>query len=129
MNILDQYLLLVKEKRFSEGLPLIEEIVRRNPSVATSQFNYGICLTGLERHKDAAQAFLCAHSLNPELGGALYRACLALAADGDASKLLEIFRQECVRDPEMIQLFLEESKFADFWKLPGFKSLIAEYVP
>ena len=128
MNIIEQYLSLASQKKFVEGLPLIEEIVRRNPMMATSLFNYGICLAELGRHQDAARAFLCAYSLNPVDGKALYRACLALAAAADAQGLLALFRQECARDPEIIQDFLDEKKFARFWNLPGFKSLKDEYI-
>lgn len=96
--------------------------------MATCQFNYGICLAKVGRHRDAARAFLRAYSLNPEDGKALYRSCLALASDDDASGLLALFRQECVSDPEMIQNFIGENRFAKFWELPSFKSLKAEYV-
>ena len=127
MNIIDQYLSLAKQKRFAEGLPLIEELIRRKPNMATSQFNYGICLAELGRHREAARAFLRAYSLDPNDGGALYRGCLALAADGDAPGLLAIFHQECARDSEMIQNFLKEERFAPFWGLSDFKSLKKEY--
>ncbi len=128
MNIIDKYLSLVKQRRFSEGLPLIEEIVRRNPDMATSQFNYGICLAELRRYSDAARAFLRAYELDPENGAALYRGCIALAAAKDDTALLDVFRRECARDPEMIQLLLEEERFAFFWKLPGFIDLKTQYV-
>ena len=127
MNIIDQYLSLANQKRFVEGLPLIEEIVRRDPDLATSQFNYGICLAELGRHQDAGQAFLRAYSLDPDDGRALYRGCLAIASADDAPRLLAIFRQECIRDPKMIHNFLEEKRFAKFWELPSFKSLKDEY--
>jgi tetratricopeptide (TPR) repeat protein len=127
MNIIEKYLSLAKQNRFVEGLPLIEEIVQRDPKMATSQFNYGICLNELGRYQDAARAFLNAYSLKPDDGNALYRGCLALAADGDASGLLKVFRQECIRDPEMIQNFLMEKRFAIFWELSKFKALKDEY--
>jgi tetratricopeptide (TPR) repeat protein len=123
MNIIDRYLALANQGRFAEGLPLIEEIVRRNPNMATSQFNYGICLAELNRHAEAARAFLRAYSLNPEDGGVLYRASLALADAGDAAGLLKVFRQECARDPVMIYRFLEEERFSRFWSLAAFASL------
>ena len=126
-NIIDRYLALANQERFAEGLPLIEEIVRRNPDMATSQFNYGICLAGLGRHDDAAQAFLRAYALDPDDGGALYRACLALAESGDESGLLAVFHKECARDKEMIHNFLEEERFAEFWKLPRFAALRKKY--
>jgi len=128
MNIIEEYFSLAKQKRFAEGLRLIEEIVRRNPDLATSQFNYGICLAELGDNKQAAKAFLRAYSLKPDDGHALYRACLALASADDATKLLELFRQECSRDPEMNQDFLEEKRFARFWELPDFVTLKSEYV-
>ena len=127
MNIVDQYLLLADQHRFAEGLPLIEEIVRRSPDMVTSQFNYGICLAELGRHQDAARAFLRAYELDPYHGGALYRGCLALAAADDAPALLAVFRKECTWNPEMIENFMREEKFARFWSIPGFKSLRDEY--
>jgi tetratricopeptide (TPR) repeat protein len=129
MDIIERYLALVDEKRFAEGLPLIEEIVRRNPNMATSQFNYGICLEELGHYQDAAKAFLRAYELNRDDGGALYRGCLALAAAGDAPTLLRVFQQECGRDPEMIHNFLREERFARFWNVPGFGSLKNELPP
>lgn len=127
MSIIDRYLELADQKRFGEGLPIIEEIVRRNPNMATSQFNYGICLAELGRHQDAAYAFLRAYDLDPDDGGALYRGCLALAAADDAAGLLQVFRQECAWNPEMIQNFVDEERFSRFWEIPGFKSLRDEY--
>ena len=127
MNILDKYLHLASQGHFAEGLPLIEEIVQRNPNMATSQFNYGICLAELKRYQDASKAFLCAYTLNPDDGRALYRACLALTSADDASQLLAVFRQECIRDPEMIYRFIEEEKFSKFWDLPNFQKLKDEF--
>ena len=127
MNIIEEYLSLADERRFVEGLPLIEEIVRRNPNISTSQFNYGVCLAELGRHRDAARAFLRAYALDPDDGGALYRGCLALAEAGDASGLLAVFRRECARDPGMIHNFLDEERFAEYWQMPGFYALRDEY--
>lgn len=127
MTIIERYLALAEEGRFREGLPLIEEIVRLGPAMAVSQFNYGICLAELGRHAEAARAFLRAYSLDPEDGGALYRGCLALAEADDRAGLLDVFRQECERDPEMIHRFLEEDRFESCWTLPEFVSLKEKY--
>ena len=127
MNIIERYLALADEKKFAEGLPLIEEIVRNNPDMPTSQFNYGICLAELGRHRDAARAFLRAYSLDPDDGGALYRGCLALADASDERGLLDVFRRECGRDPQMIRNFVDEERFARFWELPAFQNLRFEY--
>ena len=127
MNIIDRYLALSDQGRFKEGLPLIEEIVRRDPDMAVSQFNYGVCLAELGRPAEAARAFLRAYSLDPEDGGALYRGCLALAAADDRVGLLDIFRKECERDAEMIHRFVEEERFEPYWSLPEFVSLREEY--
>jgi tetratricopeptide (TPR) repeat protein len=122
-----QYLSLSKEGRFHEALPLIEEIVHRNPEIPTSQFNYGICLAELKRHKEAAAAFFHAYTLDPNDGGALYRGCLSLAEIGDESGLLTIFTQECARDPQMIHNFVGEEKFQKLWERPDFTALRDEY--
>jgi len=127
MNIIDSYLQLADEGRFEEGLPLIEEILHRDESIDTSWFNYGICLAELGRHKEAASAFLKAYELNPEDGGALYRGCLALAAAPDSTRLFEVFKSECERDPGMMVHFQEESAFDKFFRLPRFQDLREQY--
>jgi len=127
MHITEQYLTLADQNRFAEALPLIEEIVRLSPNMVTSQFNYGICLAELGRYQDAARAFLRAYELDPNHGGALYRGCLALAAADDAPGLLAVFRRELAWNPEMIENFVREEKFARFWQIPDFMSLRDEY--
>jgi tetratricopeptide (TPR) repeat protein len=127
MNIID-HLSLANQGRFKEGLPLIEEIVRRDPDMAVSQFNHGICLAELGRHAEAARAFLRAYTLDPDDGGALYRGCLALADADDHVGLLNVFRRECERDPGMIYGFIEEGRFDQFWSLPEFVSLKDKYI-
>jgi tetratricopeptide (TPR) repeat protein len=122
MTIIEQYHSLAGQRRFTECLPLIEELVRQNPDLATSQFTYGICLTELRRHQDAARAFLQAYQLDPDNDTALHRGCLALAAAGDAPGLLEVFRRECTLNPMMLHHFVAEKPFARFWDLPTFKS-------
>ena len=126
-DITQQYLQLVDEGRFVEARPLIEEIVAIAPHIPTSWFNLGICLAELANHRQAAEAFLKAYDLDPEDGGALLRACLALAHANDSAGLLRVFRTECERDPDMIELFVEEEAFARFFATPPFQQLRRQY--
>jgi tetratricopeptide (TPR) repeat protein len=126
MSIIEQYHSLAGQRRFTECLPLIEEIVRSNPDLASNHFTYGICLAELRRHQDAARAFLQAYKLDPDNDNALHRGCLALAAADDAPALLEVFRHECSRNPMMLHHFVDEKPFARFWESPAFKSFREE---
>ncbi|MCP5324821.1 MAG: tetratricopeptide repeat protein [Oceanospirillaceae bacterium] len=127
MDIIDKYLKLAGEGKFEEGLPLIEEILERNKSIRTSWFNYGICLYELKRFGEAATAFNKAYELKPEDGGALYRCCISLAANGDHKGLLQIFFKECERDSSMINLFLSEKVFSKYFEHEDFKELVEKY--
>lgn len=127
MDIIEKYLILANEGRFEEGLPLIQEIVEKNKTIDTSWFNYGVCLHQLERYDEAASAFKSAYQLNPKDGGALYRCCISLAANSDKNGLLEVFERECERDSSMIDNFLSEKAFSEFFKHSEFKDLVEKY--
>lgn len=78
-DITQQYLRRADEGRFEEGLPLIQEIVAKAPTISTSWFNLAICQAELGNLSQSAEAFLKTCALAPEGGGSLLRACLALA--------------------------------------------------
>ena len=126
MSIIEQYHTLAGQRRFTEGLLLIEQVVQANPELAKSQFTYGMCLAELGRHQDAAQAFLQAYKLDPDNDIALHRGCMELAAAENAPALLEVFRRECAMNPMMLHTFVDDLKFARFWESPAFKSFREE---
>ena len=70
MNIIEQYEKLAEEQKWEEALPVIREIVERSPDIPTSWFNMGVCLSGLGREGEAADAFRKAYELDPEDFGA-----------------------------------------------------------
>jgi tetratricopeptide (TPR) repeat protein len=127
MDIIEEFKSLFEAKKYDEALPLIEEILKRNETFSTSWFNYGACLSNINKPKEAAEAYLKAYRLDPDSGGALYRACLSLADAEDSDKLYEVFQEECKRDSEMIENFLEEKAFADFFKEERYQDLVKKY--
>ena len=58
MHIIDEYESLIAQEKWDDALPIIEKIVDQDLSASTSWFNYGVCLTELNRHKEAAAYFL-----------------------------------------------------------------------
>ena len=127
MSIIEDFQNLIHETKFNEALPLIKEIIKRNDSISTSWFNYGICLNGLKQYDEAGDAFLKAYELNQDDGGALFRCCIAYATASNSDKLFQVFKKECDRDPEMIDNFLEEKTFNKFFQEPRFKKLENQY--
>ena len=127
-DILEQYLTLANQGRFKEGLPLIKEIVQRAPEMPTSWFNLGVCESELGWHSRAAQSFLKAYELDPNDGGALYRACVSLAAAEDHKTLLAVMQQQCQWSPDMIYNFIEDEHLAPLFALPEFQKLKNRYV-
>ena len=63
---------------------MIERIVKQTPRIATSWFNYGVCLDALKRFSAAAEAFEKAYAIEED-PGTQYRVfrSLALAKDED----------------------------------------------
>lgn len=86
-------------------------------------FEYGRRLEEEGRMGDAATAFLTAYDLDPEDGGLLYRACIALALAGETARLLETLHRECARDPYTFVLVTREPAFADYLHSEEFAGL------
>ena len=127
MNILDQYMALVESERWTEALPLIEEIISRGPHISTSWFNYGVCLSVLGRNDEAADKFLKAYELEPENYGAQYRAFRCLYEAGDYARFLELARRECEAMPELIENLAEDEHFGTLFTRPEFQKLRRDF--
>jgi tetratricopeptide (TPR) repeat protein len=127
MNIIDQYMTLVESERWTEGLPLIEEIISRGPHISTSWFNYGVCLSALARHGEAADKFLKAYELDPENYGAQYRAFRCLYEARDYERFLQLARRECEAMPEQIKNLVEDEHFGTLFTRPEFQNLLRDF--
>jgi tetratricopeptide (TPR) repeat protein len=106
------YLKLVKEERWAEALPVIEEIVQLKPKIATSWFNRGVCLDGLLRHKEAAESFRRAYALKPDDYGAQYRTFRSLALDEHYAAFAAFLEDESKKMPEVFDLLQEDKLFS-----------------
>ncbi len=124
MNIIVKYEYLVEQGKWSEALPLIEEIVDRDLSCSTSWFNHGVCLTELQLHKEAAASFSRAYELEPTDFGAMYRMFLSLYNSNDKINFLEILKGECEINPEMINDFIKDEDFSRWMMEPPFKEYV-----
>lgn len=126
-NITDRFSRLMNEDRPQEALKVIEEIIEANPNISTSYFNYGICLSSLGKYDAAAGAFLKAYELDDMDGGSLYRACISLANSKNKDKLYKVFKSELERNPYMINNFIEEEMFNEFFSQSDFLKLKDQY--
>jgi tetratricopeptide (TPR) repeat protein len=126
-SITDRYLRLMDEGKCQESLSVIEQIIAQNPNISTSYFNYGVCLSQLERFNDASTAYLRAYELNDTDGGALYKACISLAKANNKVKLFEVFKSELEKDPYMINNFIKEEIFENYFSESEFMKLKEQY--
>jgi tetratricopeptide (TPR) repeat protein len=123
MNIIEQYESLVGQQRWAEALPIIQQIVERGAHIATSWFNYGVCLSALGREGEAADKFLKAYELDPADFGAQYRAFRSLFHAQDYRRFLEFARRECEADAGMIDHLLKDEQFSTLFARPEFQQL------
>jgi tetratricopeptide (TPR) repeat protein len=121
---LTAYLTLAKEERWAEAFPLIEEILRLQPKIATSWFNHGVCLDGLSRHKEAAVSFGRAYELKPSDYGAQYRKFRSLALAEDFQSFAIFLEKEGKTMPEIYDLLQEEKSFSKALSSKPVKDLI-----
>jgi tetratricopeptide (TPR) repeat protein len=123
LDIVEQYEALIAEKRYDQGLPIIEALVARAPHVATSWFNWGACLDGLQRHAEAADKFIQAYILNPDDYRKQYRVFRSLFLANDFDRFCAFARSEWERMPEVFDILKEQEEFAAFVKREEFQIL------
>ena len=73
MNLIQQYEQHSESGNWEAGLNVINQIIEQSPEVSTSWFNKGVCLDELERHNEAAEAFIKAQEIELEDWGIHYR--------------------------------------------------------
>ena len=127
MNIISKYETLVDEERWEEALIVIKEIVKRGPSIPTSWFNWGVCLSALDRESEAAEKFLKAYELDPEDFGAQYRAFRSLYFAGDYEGFFRLAERELEKMPEIIEGLTEDEDFSVLFERPEFRKLREKY--
>lgn len=125
-NIVEEFFALAKAKRWQEALPLIEVITALAPLTPESWHNFGICLTGLGRHSEAADMFLQAYELDPEDHRLQYRAFRSLFEAGEEARFVALARREIQRMPEVLGLLLEDPDFGVLCRRPAFEKLRQE---
>ena len=127
MNILEEYKALAVVGRWKEALPVIENIVNTHTGIDASWFNYGVCLDALERHREAANAFIKAHELNRTDGGIHYRILRSLFMDNDLDQSYQFCEYLCETFPDIRQTLFDSDEYLEFIKYKPFKELIEKY--
>jgi len=127
MNIIEEYAALTDTGQWEAALPVIQKIVGRAPHIATSWFNWGVCLDQVGRHSEAADRFLKAYELAPDDYGAQYRAFRSLFFARDYAKFLEFAKRECDANPEIIEHLLADEHFSTLFSRPEFQELKDRY--
>ena len=113
-DITEQFLTLASQNRWKEALPIVEDIVHRAPTIATSWRNYGVCLDELGRHAEAAKAFQRAYQLQPSDLGLQYRVLRSFALANDVAGFIAFADEEAKSTPEIFQLIADAAEFPEF---------------
>lgn len=121
---LDRFVELTNTGRWAEALPVIERITAWQPAVATSWFNWGVCLDELGRYAEAADKFIKAIELAPDDYGTFYRAFKSLHLAGGLDRFIQLASALSERTPEVLPLLNGRSEFRDFTSRSEFQSLL-----
>ncbi len=129
-DITEQFLTLASQKRWKEALPIIEDIVHRAPTMATSWRNYGVCFDELGRHAEAADAYRRAYQLQPSDLGLQYRVLRSLALANDVTGFIAFADEETKSTPEIFQLIVDATEFPEFRAIvatPGYQKALQKH--
>ena len=123
VDIVSQYQDLVAQHRWTDALPVIEEIISRAPQLPTSWFNYGVCLDALGKHQEASSAFLKAYQLKPDDYGAQYRVFRSLALVGNKQQFLELAHHESKTVTGLLEMIEQRDEFKNMTSTPDWQEL------
>ena len=118
---------LVDKNKWNEAIPLIKEIINRDPNIDASWFNYGICLDEIGKYKDAADAFLKAHALNTTAYSIHFRIIKSLSSAGDYDRLYDFIDNLCKTLGKGIETIFESEEFSKLANRNEFMELKEKY--
>lgn len=127
MNIIERYESLVDNEKWEEALPVIKEIVDRDPSIDTSWFNYGVCLDEIGRHSEAAESFIKALELNIQDYGIHYRVFRSFFLANDLDQLYEFVVYLCDTFPEIRATLFGSDEYKELIQYKPFRELQEKY--
>jgi arylsulfatase A-like enzyme/thioredoxin-like negative regulator of GroEL len=99
-NLLHDALLDVEESRYAQALPMLKEIVAREPQMAAAQMQLGAAYAGLKDYKQALPPLQRAVELLPDSSMAHYQLGLALYETGDWQAAAPQFESVVERTPK-----------------------------
>lgn len=108
---LDQYYAHATAAEWQQALPIIQELVEKDPSIPSRWFQYGSCLEELQQHAEAILAFKRAYELDSTDFGAQYRIFRNYALAGDVAGFVGFARLEVVKTPQIIERINQREEF------------------
>ncbi len=127
MNIIEEFENLVEQHQWEKAIPIIREIIERNPEIDTSWFNRGVCLEELGDHAEAAKAFLKAHELNVGDYRIHFRLLRSFYLAGDYAQFIEFAYYLCIYFPDVIPTLFQTEEFPMVTGTPEFLELRSRY--
>jgi arylsulfatase A-like enzyme/Tfp pilus assembly protein PilF len=99
-NLLHDALLDVEESRYTQAIPMLQQIVSREPAMAAAQMQLGTAFAGLKDYKQALPPLQRAVELLPDSSMAHYQLGLALYETGDWQAAAPQFESVVARTPK-----------------------------
>jgi arylsulfatase A-like enzyme/Tfp pilus assembly protein PilF len=99
-NLLHDALLDVEENQYTQAIPMLQQIVAREPQMAAAQMQLGTAFAGLKDHKQALPFLQRAVELLPDSSMAHYQLGLALYETGDWQAAAPQFESVVARTPK-----------------------------
>jgi arylsulfatase A-like enzyme/thioredoxin-like negative regulator of GroEL len=99
-NLLHDALLDVEESRYQQAIPMLQQIVAREPQMAAAQMQLGTAFAGLKDYKQALPFLQRAVELLPDSSMAHYQLGLALFETGDWQAAAPQFQSVVARTPK-----------------------------
>jgi arylsulfatase A-like enzyme/Tfp pilus assembly protein PilF len=99
-NLLHDALLDVEESRYTQAVPMLQQIVAREPQMAAAQMQLGTALAGLKDYQQALPPLQRATELVPDSSMAHYQLGLALYETGDWQAAAPEFESVVARTPK-----------------------------
>ena len=127
MDTIGRYMALVDNNKWNDAIPLIKEIINRDPEIDTSWFNYGICLDEIGKHNEAADAFIKAHELNETAHSIQSRIIRSLSLAEDYHKLHGFIDYLCQTFADGMETIFESEEFTKLSHRNEFLELKAKY--
>jgi len=101
-NILHEGMIAVEDGRFTEAIPMLQQVLADSPAISAAQLQLGIALARVKRYQEAIPTLRKAIVLVPDATQAQYELALALFETGAWQESVPYFEQVAKKRPKWV---------------------------